>query len=61
MANTPAVPNTEAYEEGIRAESYALFEASQPPGSCGSGSPNMEYWRAKVLENRAAVAAGEGK
>lgn len=56
MANEP---NITAYEAGIRAETEVLFRAARPDAS-ECASPNMVYWREKVLANRAAAEAASG-
>lgn len=50
-------PNISAYEAGIRAETEALFRAARPDAS-ECASPDPEYWREKVMANRAAAEAG---
>lgn len=50
-------PNISAYEAGIRAETEALFRASRPDAT-ECASPDPEYWREKVIANRAAAEAG---
>lgn len=52
-------PNISAYEAGIRAETEALFRAARPDAS-ECASPNLAYWREKVLANRVAVEAASG-